>query len=138
MMTTETTETKVKAKQLWDAVVDAAYNPHPEEGAYCEWEECQEGCECEDGPMISSYHYFRHDNTEQLVELFRAAYEYCRNIPFGELPELDEDEGCEDFHGYVTAAYDMQCSERADDDFIDPIVDWTEEWLTYASGIRNR
>jgi hypothetical protein len=136
-MTTEINETKSEAKQLWDAVVDAVYNSHPEEGATCEWEECEGGCECEEGPMVSSYYYLRNDNDEQAVERLKAAYGYCRNIPFTELPELDEDEGSDDFPGYIMAAYDMQCLELADPDFIDPIVEWTQAWLEHATGSKS-
>lgn len=139
-MTTETdvnaADVDPKVKELWDAVLEAVYSDTPEEGVDCEWEECghaweecDQDCVCEGDPLISSFHYIRDDNQEQISERISAAFGYSKSLPFSVLPILDEDEAAIDFRGYVNAIEDVETAELVDDDLIEEVSEWMEDWV---------
>jgi hypothetical protein len=143
--TTETTTTDPKAQELWDAVVQAVYSDKPEEGVDCEWEECShpweqcnQDCVCEGDPLISSFHYLRDDNEDEISESISAAYSYSKDLPFAVLPVLDEDADAMDIRGYFNAVQDTEDAEvELDDEDMGDVVEWMGQWLAYSQESRD-
>jgi hypothetical protein len=140
-MTTATNETITdpKAKELWDAVLEAVYSAEPEEGVECEWEECShawedcdQDCVCEGDPLVASFHYLRDDNGDTITERISAAFEYSKDLSFSALPELVEDEASSDFRGYVNAVEDIDTAELVEAELIEEVSEWMEEWVAHS------